>query len=209
MTIRALLFDADEVLQYPNANRNDDLGRILGFVPEPVAEFIAEVHAAEDTTLTGVLDFLDVLPPVLSRWGVIDKARDVRQWLNAITVDHSIVDLVSHLRLRGYCCALATNQQPYRASFMADQLRYRELFDRCFFSCDMGLAKPDLRYFETILADMQLEPQDVIFVDDKPQNIRSASSLGIHTVCFANSKDGSSHSALSQLLAQFGVATDT
>jgi putative hydrolase of the HAD superfamily len=209
MTIRTLLFDADEVLQYPNPDRNADLGRALGFMPEPIAEFVAQVHAAEDTTLTGLLDFLDVLPPVLSRWGVTEKARDVRQWLNAITVDHDILALVSELRLRGYCCALATNQQPHRAEFMANQLGYRALFDRCFFSCDMRLAKPDPRYFQAILAELQLKPDDVIFVDDKPQNVRAASSLGIHSICFANSKDGRAHTALRQVLAQFGVETDT
>ena len=73
MKIRALLFDADEVLQYPDPNRNADLVRILGFMPEPIAEFVAEVHAAEDTTLTGLLDFLDVLPRVLSRWGLATR----------------------------------------------------------------------------------------------------------------------------------------
>jgi putative hydrolase of the HAD superfamily len=207
MTIRALLFDANEMIQYPNPNRNAKLGRILEFVPEPVEEFVAEVHAAEDKTLTGVLDFLDELSPVLSRWGARDKARDVRQWLNAIAVDHDILDLVSQLRLSGYRCALATNQQPHRAAFMADDLRYRELFDRCFFSCHMGVAKPDLRYFQAILAELQLGPDEVIFVDDKPENVRSASSLGIHAICFANTKDGGAPSALRQLLGQFGVAT--
>jgi len=67
--IRTVLFDADEVLQYPGLGRNADLTRILGFAPEPVDDFVAQVHAAEDTTLTGALALLDVLPPVLARWG--------------------------------------------------------------------------------------------------------------------------------------------
>ena len=208
MSIRALLFDADEVLQYPAADRNADLPRILGFVPEPVDEFVAAVHAVEDTTLTGMLDFLEVLPPALARWGVAEKARDIRQWLNVITVDQSMLDLVAHLRAHGYCCALATNQQPHRASFMANELRYRALFDHCFFSCDMGLAKPDSRYFEAVLATLQLKPNDVIFIDDKPLNVRSASSVGIHGICFANAKDGSAQFSLRELLAPFGIATE-
>ncbi len=209
MTIRAVLFDADEVLQYPDASRNAELVRILGFAPEPIADFVAEVHAAEDTTLTGLLDFLEVLTPVVSRWGATGKAPDVRQWLNTVTVDQHVLDLVSRVRARGYCCALATNQQPYRARFMADELRYRDLFDRCFFSCDLGLAKPDPRYFQAIILALQVDPQEVLFVDDKPQNINSASSLGIHARCFVNSKDGRAQFALREILAQFGIATDT
>jgi putative hydrolase of the HAD superfamily len=140
---------------------------------------------------------------------VTNKACDVREWLNAITVDDGILDLVSRLRRRGYYCALASNQQPHRAHFMADQLRYRALFDRCFFSCHMGFAKPDPRYFQTILEDLQLDPDDVIFVDDKPQNVRAASTLGIHAICFANSRDGRAQPALRQLLAKFGVDPET
>jgi putative hydrolase of the HAD superfamily len=208
MKIRALLFDADEVFQYPDPNRNAELGRILGFVPEPLAEFVAEVHAAEDRTLTGALNLLDVLLPMLSRWGAPDKAHDIREWLNAIAVDHAVLDLVSELRLSGYRCALATNQQPHRANFMAHDLRYRDLFDRCFFSCHLGLAKPDPRYFQAILTELQLAAQEVIFIDDKPDNVRSASSLGIHTICFANPKDGGAQSALRELLARFGVLGD-
>lgn len=205
MTIRTVLFDADEVLQYPELGRNADLTRILGFAPEPVDEFVAQVHAAEDTTLTGALALLDVLPPVLARWEAHGKAHDICQWLNIIMVDHDVLSVVSGLRQRGYGCALATNQQPHRATFMAEQLRYRELFDHCFFSCEMGLAKPDPDYFRAILTELGLTPAEVLFIDDKPQNVASAQSVGVHAACFANPKDGKGHLVLRELLGQFGV----
>ena len=209
MTIRAILFDADEVLQYPDPGRDADLASVLGFVPEPVARFVAEVHAAEDATLTGSLDFREALTPVLARWGVANKADELRDWLNAITVDEGMLQLVSRLRGRGYCCALATNQQPHRAAFMARQLGYQTLFERCFFSCEMGVAKPDPRYFQMILAELQHEPSEVLFVDDKPQNVHSARTLGIHVVCFANSRDGRAPDALREILGRLGVDADT
>jgi len=61
MTIRGLLFDADEVLQYPQPGRNADLARLLGIAPEAIDQFVADVHAAEDTALSGRLEFLGVL----------------------------------------------------------------------------------------------------------------------------------------------------
>ena len=205
MTILAILFDADEVIQYPDSDRIARLADALGFVPEPIAEFIGELHAVEDTTLTGALDFLELLPPALARWGVADRALEVRDWLTLITVDRQVLGLVSRLRQLGYQCLLATNQQPHRAHFMARELGYEQAFERCFFSCEVGLAKPDPRYFRAILSAMKLAPEQALFIDDKPQNIEGARSVGIHAECFANAKDGRAHLALIEILRRFGV----
>ena len=178
-------------------------------MPEPIAEFIADVHAAEDTTLTGKLDFLEALVPVLARWGAPDKGQALRQWLTLVAVDHEVLGLVARLRQAGYACVLATNQQPHRARFMADDLGYRTKFDHCFFSCEMGVAKPDPRYFHAILKTLNLAPDQALFLDDKPQNIAGARSVGIQAECFANAKDGRAHAALTKILARFGVVCQT
>ena len=206
VTIRGILFDADEVIQYPDPDRVAQLARVLGFVPEPIAEFIAQLHAVEDTTLTGALDFLQVLPPALARWGVAERAVEVRDWLTLVTVDRDMLGLVSRLRELGYQCLLATNQQQHRARFMEKELGYGELFERCFFSCHMGLAKPDPHYFQAILSAVNLAPEQALFVDDKPQNVDGARTVGIHAVCFANSRDGRAHLALAEILRRFGIS---
>jgi putative hydrolase of the HAD superfamily len=203
--IRAILFDADEVIQYPDSNRVARLSQVLGFVPEPIADFIAQLHVAENTTLTGALDFLEVLPPVLASWGLADRAEVVREWLTLITVDPQVLELVSRLRQGGYRCLLATNQQPHRAQFMAQDLGYGALFERCFFSCELGLAKPDPEYFRAILNATTLAPDQALFVDDKPQNVEAARSVGMHAECFVNAKDGRAHVALSELFRRFEI----
>jgi len=70
----------------------------------------------------------------------------------------------------------------------------------------MGVAKPDQNYFRAILASLGLAAAEVLFVDDKPQNVASARSVGIPAACFANPKDGKGHLVLSEILAQFGVS---
>jgi len=181
----------------------------LGYRPEPVERLVAEIHAAEDTTLSGELELLEVLPRVLARWGAGEHANEqaaaVCRWLNRVTVDAVVLELISELRRRGYRCALATNQQRHRATFMSNELRYRALFDDCFFSCEMGVVKPDPRYFRAAVARLGLEAATVLFIDDKPTNVESARSVGLRGVCFANSKDGLAHLALREVLRRFGV----
>lgn len=205
MTIRALLFDADEVLQWPQPNREGALLDVLGFVPEPYADFVARLHAVENTTLTGERDFLEALTHALRPFGVPERAIAVREWLTLIDVDHALLDFVTELRQRGYCCALATNQQPHRARFMAERLGYDARFDRSFYSCELGLAKPDPRYFRRILTELGIDAESALFVDDKPLNVAAARSVGVHAAEFINPKDGCARASLSAMFAQFGI----
>jgi putative hydrolase of the HAD superfamily len=55
----------------------------------------------------------------------------------------------------------------------------RDYFDKCYFSYEMGLTKPDPAIFEALLADAGLEASKCLFLDDGPKNIEAAKALGI------------------------------
>ena len=57
----------------------------------------------------------------------------------------------------------------------------RDYFDKCYFSYEMGLTKPDPAIFEALLADAGLEATECLFLDDGPKNIEAAKRLGIKT----------------------------
>lgn len=55
-------------------------------------------------------------------------------------------------------------------------------FSYCYYSHLIGLAKPDSMIYKYLLAKEQLQAEDTLFLDDKADNIRSASELGIQTI---------------------------
>jgi putative hydrolase of the HAD superfamily len=57
----------------------------------------------------------------------------------------------------------------------------RDYFDKCYFSYEMGLTKPDPAIFEALLADAGVEATECLFLDDGPKNIEAAKTLGIQT----------------------------
>ncbi len=66
------------------------------------------------------------------------------------------------------------------------QLRfgYREfddLFDKAYFSFDMHLSKPDVDGYEYIMYQNNLIPEETLFIDDLPANLKTAKSLGWKT----------------------------
>ena len=122
-------------------------------------------------------------------------------WTN-IEVDEGVVELISALRRSGVTCCLASNQQAHRAHYMSGELGYRSLFDREFYSCRVGHAKPDAAYFEHILADLGLAPEQALFIDDVEPNVVSARQVGIPSVHFAANAGAE---ALSGHLAAHGI----
>ncbi|MGP1447576.1 MAG: HAD family hydrolase [Candidatus Limimorpha sp.] len=66
------------------------------------------------------------------------------------------------------------------------QLRfgYREfdaLFDKSYFSFAVHMTKPDPRFFEFVLDQHGMKPEETLFIDDTKTNIEAAQKLGIHT----------------------------
>ncbi len=206
--IRAILFDADGVFQHPTDDLEARLERALGFVPTELAQFLAEVFEAEGTTLAGERDFDDVLEPLVKKWGAAGTAAALAECWSSIVTDEAILALIARLRRAGYLCALATNQQRRRGTHMADTLGYRNHFDHSFYSWELGFAKPDPRYFLAISRALQLEPAQLLFIDDREANIAAASALGIHTAHFIHDKTDNAVTELVRVLARFGVSCE-
>jgi putative hydrolase of the HAD superfamily len=179
-----VLFDADGVIQRTAGNWRERFAEMLDD-PRDLDAFVAEIFASERPCLTGAVDFPTQLGDVLRRWNsrtTVEQALTV--WTN-IEVDEAVVELIAALRRSGVTCCLASNQQTHRAQYMSSELGYRNLFDREFYSCRVGHAKPDAAYFEHILAALALAPDQALFIDDVEPNVISARQVGIPSVHFA------------------------
>lgn len=58
------------------------------------------------------------------------------------------------------------------------------IFNRVFTSGHAGMRKPDLRFYRHILEETKLNPEETVFIDDKPKNVLAAKSLGINSIVF-------------------------
>jgi len=62
-------------------------------------------------------------------------------------------------------------------SFYSD---FYHCFEKVYFSYEMGMRKPEIEIFKTILRERQLIPKRTLFVDDKKENTAAAELLGLH-----------------------------
>jgi putative hydrolase of the HAD superfamily len=207
--VSAVLFDADGVIQRPS---QDWWARLSSLVPAATSPthaglsaadaFVADLMAAERPSLVGKGDFRDAVAEVLARWNSpasLEEALEPWHWFAA---EPAVISLIGDLRAAGIGCHLATNQQAYRRAIMQDERGYGAWFDQTFYSCDLGLAKPDPAYFRAILAAIDVPASSVLFIDDNEANVAGAASVGLQAELFDLS---AGVEALVELLRRYGL----
>ncbi len=207
-SIDAVLFDADGVLQTVSAGARDSLAQLLPPGDEDVDGFIEEIFKVERPALTARTDLIPGMRALLRRRGSTADPAKILSILNAIDVHSDVLSVVARLRESGTRCYLASNQQSRRAKYMSETLGYRERFERQFYSCWLGYAKPSRAYFEQVLAAIQLPPDRVLFLDDQEDNVAGAGELGIHASVFQLHRGANNRRALTGLLRSYGLRVD-
>ena len=185
--VDAILFDADGVLQATDEKWFYATTALIGTEnQEQVSRFFGDIMTAELPSLAGERPFAGPLGEVLARWKVTTPAAEVLRLWHHLDVDRGVVAAVQELRAQGIRCALATNQHPERAAYMRDNLGYAEVFDDLFYSCDLGVAKPDPAYFTEAVRRLGTEPGRTLLLDDNADNIAGAKAAGVVAELFAS-----------------------
>lgn len=74
---------------------------------------------------------------------------------------------------------------------------FSDYFDKVYFSCRVGMRKPDKEIFELVLNENKLKPEETIFIDDSAQHVKAAGECGINA--FLLQKNMSVNDLLKQL----------
>jgi putative hydrolase of the HAD superfamily len=107
---------------------------------------------------------------------------DAASWLH---LRPASVDLVAGLAAAGVPLAVLSNA-PEDTAQAVSSLPVATHFEHLMFSCYLKLAKPDPECFRAALAVLRAEPADVIFLDDRPDNVAAAATLGIRSARFTD-----------------------
>ena len=207
MPITTILFDADGVVQGPSANRRAMWTEVLCGREDDVDQFVRALFDVERTCYHGHGDFVAAFPDVLRHWNCSGTVDDLLRAWTAIEVDREVVGLIATIRSSGLTCCLATNQEAYRGRYMAQTLDYGTVFDRQFYSCELGLSKPDPDYFAEILERLSVSPEEVLFIDDVAANVSAAKGVGIHAESFLLPPGIGATDEMRRILRLYGLAS--
>ena len=198
--VTAVLWDADGVLQQVPASWFDLLGEVIG-TEESLALLDLLLPQMEEA-IRGDVAMTERLPAALGERDLAEHVERVSEVWGTIDVVEPSRVLVRELRAAGFGCHLATNQDDLRTSYMRARMGYDELLDRCFYSCEVGAAKPEEEFFHRVAAELGVELRELVFVDDTLENVHAAQACGLPAV-FWHHRDGVD--VLREQLAAHGV----
>jgi len=112
-------------------------------------------------------------------------------WRGVIAVDDDstrpggVYDIVRRLRGR-YRLAIGSNTDALHYTRCLELQPSLEDFDEVLLSYELGRCKPDPQFFVLGLRKLGVQADECVFIDDRPDNVAAASSLGITGLHFTS-----------------------
>src|SRR6516225_2580020 len=107
---------------------------------------------------------------------------DSASWLR---LQAGTVALIEDLGAAGLPLALLSNA-PGELAEAISALPVAAYFGHLLFSCQLKLAKPDPECYNRALARLGASAEEVIFIDDRAENVAAAAALGLRSVHFTS-----------------------
>jgi putative hydrolase of the HAD superfamily len=188
---RALILDYGNVLTLPQAP--DVIEAMAARLGVPVEVFTAAYwehrhgyDAGEypvDEYWRRVLSSLGRRPEESDEQALLDwlAGRDADSWMR---YRGEVWDLARDARATHVRTAMLTNMSADLAARIRRDRPLDQWFDVVVVSADVRCVKPDPRIYRLCLGQLDVEPAQALFVDDRPENVAEAARLGMRTVHF-------------------------
>lgn len=102
----------------------------------------------------------------------IQQNKQIYKWLNTISGKDVII-------------GLATNVSRELAERLEGMGLY-DIFQKRYFSYEIGVTKTEQRFWQYVIKNLFIKPNNIIFIDDNKSNIDTAAILGIKGVIYHN-----------------------
>ncbi len=65
---------------------------------------------------------------------------------------------------------------------------FEEYFKKAFYSCEIGMRKPDAECYKWVIGHLKISPDQTLFIDDSEHNIEGAKKAGMKTILLTADK---------------------
>ena len=175
-----------------------DLGGVL--FTNGTAAFVKKIMTRYGQDETTVRDVLDGRLGSLYRESKISREEFWREAKEALGLHEDTKELESewvgsYTLIEGTKKIIKALAKTYKVYFLSDNVRERveqleqkyhflSLFSGGIFSHEVGVRKPDSRIYQMVLELAHIDPNEAIYIDDKPDFLSPADALGITTFLF-------------------------
>lgn len=99
--------------------------------------------------------------------------------------NHEMIAWAAALQARGIRTGILSNLSDDMERGVRERCAWLRDFDHHTFSHALGTAKPDPAIYRHAAQGMGLDPNEILFVDDREENIAAARAFGMHAILYA------------------------
>jgi len=96
------------------------------------------------------------------------------------------VEILAELRDREDPIYALSNWSAETFPFAQKRFEFLKWFRAIFISAEVRLVKPDPRIFQLFCQTFELNPEQIVYIDDLPHNVKAASSSGMRAIQFTD-----------------------
>ncbi|MFH0731553.1 MAG: HAD-IA family hydrolase [Candidatus Omnitrophota bacterium] len=115
-------------------------------------------------------------------FGFMPKDEIEKLWFGAYVIMPGMVELIRNLKDRGYKVILFTNNAKEKFGYAMEKYRLDDLFDCILNTADINCTKKDKESYEKLVEKSGVQPEEILFVDDKKVFFEHPNNMGILTL---------------------------
>ena len=141
----------------------------------------------------GKISLNEFLKPYIERWSRHPKfnltLEEFKQaWFSFAKVDAEMFVLAKQLKEKGVKNIIATNNPRERIDFLNENYNLKEIFT-VIGSFDLGVMKPSEEYYKAMMEKLKLNPEEVLYYDDKESTVNDLIKFGFKARVYKNIKE--------------------
>lgn len=185
--IKALILDADGVLiLHKMAGKFSDV--YSAKLNVPVEMLIPFFENEFIDCLTGKKDLKVELEKQMVNW---KWEKSIEELLNfwfseGGTVNKPLLKYLPALKKKGIKIYLGTNNEKHRTEYLLNEVGLKKHIHHAYSSSAVGHKKPDKEFFNHIINDLNLPPNQILFVDDDQKNVEAAKESGMNAEFYSD-----------------------
>lgn len=177
--IRAVIFDLGGVaFHYHSERRLEKFAAHTGEAPETIRKRLFDSgysQSCDSGRLKGEAAYREGIR-MLGHRITLKHFRDL--WVSAFSPDEKVIELARAAKARTAVALITNNSALVRDGLELHHPQAMEAFRPQLFSADLGIMKPDPRFFAAMVDLLGVEPAEALFVDDAAKHIAGAASMG-------------------------------
>lgn len=186
--IKTIIFDLGNVLvkvDYKFFLINTGLDN--KYTENEIYEVLAEPAILYEKGIINSIEFYKAATKILSL--EVDYEMFYFAWCSVLSEQVEGMENILKVLNKAYPLYLLSNTNEKHLDHVKNNFQFLGYFKECFLSYLIGSMKPEKQIYEYVLKHIKFLPEEILYIDDKTQNILTAQELGINSHRFVDTQE--------------------